>query len=246
MTAVADVENTHFRRPADVSRVGWTDRFVALLLLIPVLLGLGIIWLCVISLQGRPFFYASERMSRPGQSFRLVKIRTMEPARSGDVGQGAPGGDCLGRVTPAGRILRKYRLDELPQIINILKGDMRFIGPRPPLRRHVEAFPTLYARVLEIVPGVTGLATVMVHCREERLLSACRTAAETEHVYRTRCIPIKARIDLIYQKRRSLALDALILLRTFSGLVGQRRANCNPNAAQLPAETNRATERRAA
>lgn len=193
------------------------DRAIALVLMPLVLVILGILYVIVVPLQGRPFLFASERMRRPGEVFYLLKIRTMHPPDANGE-QSVLGGDQAGRVTKIGRFLRKTRLDELPQIVNVLKGDMRFIGPRPPLRRYVEAYPDLYARVLRTPPGITGLATVMLHGREERLLSRCNSPMETDLVYRTRCIPMKARLDMLYFEKRSLSLDALILYRTFSRL----------------------------
>ncbi|NNE78998.1 MAG: sugar transferase [Silicimonas sp.] len=194
------------------------DQFFALLLLPVVLFLLGCLYLIVVPLQGRPFFFASERMKTRRQAFSLLKIRTMTPLeRSAPVT--ALGGDQKNRVTPVGRFLRTYRLDELPQIFNVLRGDIRFIGPRPPLRRYVEDFPELYRKVLDRTPpGITGLATVTLHAREERLLARCRTADETDAVYRRRCIPVKARLDLIYRRRRGLGLNLIILWRTFSRL----------------------------
>jgi hypothetical protein len=86
---------------------------------------------------------------------------------------------------------------------------------RPPLRKYVEAYPEMYREVLrETRPGITGLATVLVHRREERLLGACRTQEEADLVYRTRCIPVKTRLDLIYRENRSLGLNAMILFLT--------------------------------
>ena len=117
----------------------------------PVILGLT---LALLVLQGRPLFYAGERMRSVDQGFRLLKFRTMHVAA--DCG-GVSGGDKQTRITPMGRFLRRTRLDELPQLWNILRGDISFVGPRPPLRRYVDSHPDLYARVLACRPGVTGL-----------------------------------------------------------------------------------------
>ncbi len=111
-------------------------------------------------------------------------------------------------------MLRRTRLDELPQLWNILRGDMSFVGPRPPLRMYVERFPGLYAQVLRSRPGVTGLATLVFHRREAELLRGCRSAEETDTVYVRRCVPVKARLDLIYQRRRNVCFDLAILGRT--------------------------------
>lgn len=187
------------------------DVAVALLLAAVLLLPAALIAGCILLQDGRPVFYVSERMRGPGRPFRLWKFRTMAVA-AGD--SGVSGGDKAARITRIGRILRKFRLDEIPQLWNILRGDMSFVGPRPPLRSYVERFPELYARVLRSRPGLTGLATLHFRRHEERLLSRCRTPEETDAAYTRRCIPRKARLDLIYQARRNLCLDALIVART--------------------------------
>lgn len=161
--------------------------------------------------EGRPIFYLSERMHAPGRPFRLWKLRTMTVA---GVAGGVSGGDKTARITRTGRFLRRTRLDEIPQLWNILKGDMSFVGPRPPLRAYVERYPALYARVLRSRPGITGLATLVFHRHEERLLAPCRTAEETDATYARRCVPRKARLDLIYQKNQGLGLDVAILALT--------------------------------
>lgn len=211
------------------------DRFIACLLLPVILPILAVLYVVVVAVQGRPFLYVSERMRDADTAFPLYKIRTMHSCDAGSA-ESVLGGEQRHRITWAGGLLRRTRLDELPQIFNVLRGDMRFVGPRPPLRRHVAACPRRYRRLLaRSRPGITGLATVMVHAREERLMAACRTVAESEAVYLRRCLPVKLRLDLIYQRRRSLWLDALILWRTFSGLV--------PSAGSDPAQQPRRADR---
>ena len=165
--------------------------------------------------QGRPLFYAAERMQTPTQGFRLWKFRTMRPTTEDS---GVSGGDKSDRVTPMGRALRRTRLDELPQLWNILWGDISFVGPRPPLRQYTEAFPETYAAVLRSRPGVTGLASLRFHKREEALLAPCATPEETDAVYRRRCVPAKAKLDLIYQKNASLCFDLALIWETAKGV----------------------------
>lgn len=88
--------------------------------------------------EGRPLFYAAERMRAPGQPFRLWKLRTMAPDPADS---GVSGGDKASRITPTGRFLRRTRLDEIPQLWNVLKGDMSFVGPRPPCASMSSASP---------------------------------------------------------------------------------------------------------
>lgn len=186
---------------------------VALALVLSILLGGVIIGLALILLvkQGRPVFYFSERMKTSSQSFKLIKFRTMKViAQDG----GVSGGDKTNRITPFGCFLRRARLDELPQLWNVLRGDISFVGPRPPLREYVERFPQIYAKVLMSRPGITGLATVRYHAHEEMLLARCETAAETDEIYARACVPRKARLDLIYQTYQSRCLDLRILIET--------------------------------
>lgn len=186
---------------------------ISLALLMAALLAIPFAGLVVLLFltQGRPVFYLSERMKGPDLPFQLIKLRTMTVA---DRDFGVSGGDKTGRITRVGRLLRKYRADEIPQLWNVLRGDMSFVGPRPPLRTYVERFPSIYAEVLKSRPGITGLATLVFHKREEQLLSSCSTPAETDAVYATRCIPRKATLDLIYQQRRSFCLDVVLMWKT--------------------------------
>lgn len=185
------------------------------ILLLPALL----VALWLLAAEGRPVFYVSERMRAPDRPFLLWKFRTMRQAVADG---GVSGGDKAAHVTRTGRILRKLRLDEIPQLWNILKGDMSFVGPRPPLRRYVEMFPGLYARVLRSRPGLTGMATLHFRRHEERLLARCRTAEETDAVYARRCVPRKARLDLIYQRRRDLCMDAAMIWETLAQVLLRR------------------------
>lgn len=177
-------------------------------ILLPVL---ALVILVMLLREGRPIFYISERMATPTRGFGLIKLRTM-PTGSAD--GGVTGGNKSARLSRLHRTLRRTRLDEIPQLWNVIRGDMSLVGPRPPVRRYVESHPDLYARVLRSRPGITGLASLRYHRIEERLLAACSTAAETDAVYRRRCIPAKARLDLIYQAHRSLCWDLALLWET--------------------------------
>lgn len=182
---------------------------VLLAVLSPVLL---LVALVLLRREGRPVLYVSERMKAPGEPFRLLKFRTMRPGA--DRAEGVTGGDKADRMSPLHRLLRRTRADELPQLWNVVRGDLSLVGPRPPLRRYVEEYPHLYAVVLRSRPGITGLATLRFHAREEAILAACRTPEETDRAYRRRCIPRKARLDLIYQRHRTLCWDLLLIAET--------------------------------
>lgn len=187
------------------------DILLALLLLSVLWPVLIVLVLAILILDGRPVLYISERMQTPETPFKLWKFRTMTTDQNDS---GVSGGDKAHRVTRTGAVMRRYRLDELPQLMNILRGDIGFVGPRPPLRRYVERFPELYAEVLKDRPGVTGLATLVFHRTEEKLLAACATPEETEEVYERRCVPIKARLDMIYTRNRTLGLDLRMMVAT--------------------------------
>jgi lipopolysaccharide/colanic/teichoic acid biosynthesis glycosyltransferase len=207
----------------DGTRMTWQKRlfdlfFVVLLLAIlgPVLLGL-LAWLWI--RQGRPIFYVAERMKTPDQPFDLWKLRTMTVV---DADAGVSGGDKARRITPTGAWLRARRLDEFPQLWNILKGDLSFVGPRPPLREYVERYPELYARVLRSRPGVTGLASIVYHRHEAALLARCATPEETDAVYARSCVPRKAALDLIYQRHQSMCHDFDLVFQTIGTLFRRR------------------------
>lgn len=178
------------------------------ILLAPVII---LVMVLILVLDGRPVFYISERMKTPSQGFDLVKFRTMKTV-VGD--SGVSGGDKSARITKTGAFLRRTRLDEVPQLYNVLRGDISFVGPRPPLRQYVEQFPELYANVLKSRPGITGLASIYFHAHEEHLLARTTNSAETDAIYSRACVPRKARLDLIYQKNRNVCMDLMLMFKT--------------------------------
>lgn len=190
------------------------------ILLLPLLLPvMAAVAAMVMACDGWPVLHAGERMQTCDRGFLLWKFRTMRPGSADGV---ATGGEKSGRVTRLGRVLRRTRLDELPQLFHILSGRMSFVGPRPPLRRYVELHPEIFAEVLRCRPGVTGLATVRFHAREARLMASCRSAAESDRVYRRRCLPAKARLDRLYNRNRRLGLDLAILAWTIRAVLPGR------------------------
>lgn len=192
--------------------------FVSLLVVIlgPILIGL-LIWLLI--REGRPVFYVAERMKGVDQPFNLWKLRTMTVV---DSDAGVSGGNKSARITRTGARLRRTRLDEFPQLWNIIRGGLSFVGPRPPLREYVERYPDLYREVLKSRPGVTGLATIVYHKHEDALLSRCVTAEETDDIYTRICVPAKARLDLIYQRHQSMCFDFDVVFQTIGNLFRRR------------------------
>jgi lipopolysaccharide/colanic/teichoic acid biosynthesis glycosyltransferase len=161
--------------------------------------------------DGRPIFYGGERMKTPKQGFKLWKFRTM---KVDPTDRGVSGGDKSARITKTGRWLRRRRLDELPQLWNLWRGDVSVVGPRPPLRLYVERFPEVYGPVLQSRPGLTGLASIYYARHEQRMLTRSATSEETDAVYARNCVPRKAHIDLMYQRNWSFCFDLNVVRKT--------------------------------
>jgi len=158
-----------------------------------------------------PIFYRAQRVGRDGQRFRLFKFRTMV---SGADRQG-PGITTAGdrRVTRAGRLLRRHKIDELPQLINVLKGEMSLVGPRPEDPRYVALYTPEQRGVLAVRPGITSPASVRYR-HEERQLSG----SDCEQVYVREVMPEKLELELEYLSRRTFWSDLGVLVRTLLAL----------------------------
>ena len=167
-----------------------------LLVCLPLLLVVaGLVWL---EDQG-PIFYRQDRIGQQGRPFRLLKIRSMKvndlpPEEVGEVRAGNP------MVTRVGRVIRRLKIDELPQILNVFRGDMSFVGPRPTLQSQAEQYDAAQARRLDVRPGLTGWAQVNGNTQltwEERI-----------------------HLDLWYIDHWSLGLDLIILGKTVGVVLG--------------------------
>ena len=152
-------------------------------------------------------FYSQIRVGRRFRPFRLYKFRSMYSSRRGPSITAATDS----RITRAGRVLRATKLDELPQLWNVLLGDMSLVGPRPEVPEYVEAFRQRYREILEVRPGITDLASLRFQ-NEEQVLAA---ASDPLQEYRTVVLPAKLDLADEYLRRRSLSLDLSILWRTF-------------------------------
>ena len=183
---------------------------LALVLLAPLLLALAA-WVRLDS--PGPALFRQERLGRHGRPFRIHKLRTMALHAGG-----APltvGDDA--RITRAGRVLRRTRLDELPQLIDVLRGDMSLVGPRPDVPRYLDRVdPALRARVLAVRPGITDPAS-LAHVDEAQVLAA---AADPEREYVERILPAKLAASADYAERATLRSDLAVLMRTLGLLVG--------------------------
>jgi lipopolysaccharide/colanic/teichoic acid biosynthesis glycosyltransferase len=161
-----------------------------------------IIGLLVRCTSSGPALFWQKRVGRGGRLFHVVKFRSMAERHNGP--GLSPEGDV--RITPCGRFLRKFKLDELPQFYNVLKGDMSIVGPRPKLPQFA-AIPNMPYR-----PGITGLATLAFRCEEQMLGTV--VAERVESFYEEHIKPIKANLDVCYMCEASPSSDLRIVLAT--------------------------------
>lgn len=179
----------------------------------PILLVVAV--LVKISSRG-PVFHRAVRVGRDGASFTVLKFRTM---RVGGQGLGITvAGDP--RVTTVGRWLRRFKIDELPQLLNVLRGEMSLVGPRPEDPRYVAGYTNEQRRVLSVRPGITSPASLTF--RDEEGIIA-RRGGDHDTVYREEILPAKLAIDLQYVDCRSMWMDVRILLRTARVVARPRR-----------------------
>lgn len=155
-----------------------------------------------------PVFFRQERMGKDFRPFRIYKFRTMVVNAPQLGGQITAGNDP--RVTAVGHILRKTKLDELPQLINVVQGDMSLVGPRPEVRRYVELFQDDYRVVLSVRPGITDLASVKYRDETEIL----GQANDPDQAYIARILPDKIALAKEYIAKRSLLYDVGLIFRT--------------------------------
>jgi lipopolysaccharide/colanic/teichoic acid biosynthesis glycosyltransferase len=163
-----------------------------------------------------PVLYAGTRIGRFGKPFRLFKFRTM--VVNADKIGGPSTADDDPRVTRVGRVLRRYKLDEIPQLINVLKGEMSFVGPRPEVASEVETYSPEQRRLLEVLPGITDWASMRFHNEGEIL----KGSVDPHETYREKIRPEKIRLGLEYVQRRSFWVDMQILTGTVGLLVKTR------------------------
>ena len=163
-----------------------------------------------------PVMYSQERVGRNGLLFRLFKFRSMV-INADRIGTSVTV-DNDPRITKIGRILRKTKLDELPQLWNVLKGDMSFVGPRPDVPEIVDNYTDSMRRILEIRPGITSNATL--HLRNEEDLLAL--AKDPDKAYDDVFVPAKVKLAMEHVDKGSFLFDFGILLQTFWALTGGR------------------------
>ncbi len=187
---------------------------IALVLLFPVFVVISI-WVKLDS--PGPLMFRQPRVGLRGREFRIHKFRTMSmdaPTKGPAITVGVDP-----RVTKSGRFLRHYRLDELPQLIDVLQGEMSIVGPRPEVPKFIAQYPEgLRAKVLSVRPGITDRASI--HFTEESELLA--RAEDPERVYVEQILPIKQRFYAEYVETHSFFGDLAIILATFRKLLSRR------------------------
>ena len=197
----------------------------ALVLLVPLLLVLAL-WVRLDS--PGPVLFRQQRVGRGGRPFAILKFRTMQVNAEAAGLQITVGQDP--RITRTGRWLRRSKLDELPQLLNVLRGEMSMVGPRPEVPRYVALYPAdQRATVLSVRPGITDLASLAL--RDESTLLA--RSADPERTYVEEILPIKLRHACDYVAQRSLWLDLRILALTALVLLGAQQP-APPGPGQSP------------
>jgi lipopolysaccharide/colanic/teichoic acid biosynthesis glycosyltransferase len=183
---------------------------LAVALLAPLLaLPLLIVVLAVFLDSPGSVFFRARRMGYRGRPFEMVKFRTMKIDNRGHSVAGANDS----RITPVGGFLRATRLDELPQLWNVLRGEMSLVGPRPELEEFVALHAEMYREILAVPPGITGPTQLRYAGLEPRLLSL---HVDPERFYREELLPDKVELDLEYARSRSLPGDLAVLARTLA------------------------------
>lgn len=161
-----------------------------------------------------PMLFRQKRCGKDDQDFELLKFRSMRhcPMPTG------PGltSSTDSRITNLGHVLRKYKLDELPQLFNVLRGEMSLVGPRPDLPEYMAEADLQSREVLKLRPGITGWATLRYR-HEEELLAAV-PADQLKIFYIREVLPRKARLDLAYARRATFCTDLRVLLLTFRAI----------------------------
>lgn len=162
-------------------------------------------------------FYIQSRVGRYDKPFKLLKFRSMRIG-SDEKGLITIGSDDQ-RITKLGGLIRKYKLDEIPQLINILKGDMSFVGPRPEVRKYVDLYSEEQKKVLTVRPGLTDYASLRFF-DENRILAEYD---DPEKVYIGKILPDKLKLSLKYVEERNFLLDIKLILKTILRLFKSKR-----------------------
>lgn len=158
--------------------------------------------------DGKPILFKQERVGKNGKIFKILKYRTMSVKQKENSSQITVGEDQ--RITKTGRTLRKLKIDELPQLFNVLKGEMSFVGPRPEVKKYVDLYDDLQKEILKVKPGITELASLKYY-NESEILGA---SDDPEREYIEKIMPDKIMLNLQYIKKMGLFYNIGIILRT--------------------------------
>lgn len=186
---------------------------VMLLLLFPLL---PVLALWIKSGSRGPVFYTQPRVGKDMRLFRILKFRTMR--EDAPEGVSLTLGDVDPRLTPQGRFMKKFKIDELPQLVNVWRGDMSFVGPRPEVKKYVDKYSVEQKRTLTVRPGITDPASVKYR-NESQLLA---TAENPEEFYINVIMTDKLDISLRYIDRMSMLEDARIICATIKAVTSKR------------------------
>lgn len=193
------------------------DIIISLIMLV-VGLPFGILIALVIVCDSKgKVFYKQERVGRNNVDFQLYKFRTMY--EESDHGSLITVGSNDVRITNFGLFLRKYKIDEFPQLLNILKGEMSIVGPRPEVRKYVDMYTPEQMKVLSVRPGLTDYASIR-YVDENALLAA---SDNPEQTYINEIMPDKLALNLKYIQDQSLWVDMKIILKTFAAIIHRSR-----------------------
>lgn len=185
-----------------------TASFFGIIILSPLLIFIGL-WVGLSSKGG--VFYKQIRVGKNNKDFKLYKFRSM---RVNSDKQGLlTVGSKDSRITKAGYFIRKYKIDELPQLFNVLKGDMSFVGPRPEVRRYVDLYSKEQMQVLEVAPGITDPASIKYR-NENDILSS---QSNPEEYYIQHIMPDKLKINIDYINTQTFIKDIKIIFQTIFG-----------------------------
>lgn len=190
------------------------DLFISIIGLIVLMPLFIIISLFILSDFSGGIFYIQSRVGKKNRDFGLIKFRTMKKG-SDKKGLLTIGNDS--RITPSGRFLRKYKLDELPQLFNVFAGNMSLVGPRPEVRKYVEMYSDDQKKVLRVKPGLTDYASIE-YFDENALLGE---SDDPERTYIEEVMPAKLKLNEKYLANVSLQHDLKILWQTFLRIIGQ-------------------------
>jgi lipopolysaccharide/colanic/teichoic acid biosynthesis glycosyltransferase len=191
----------------------------ALLVLSPVLIALAI-WVKLA--DPGPIFYAGVRVGRGGVPFRMIKFRTMI-VDAEKVGPSSTAGDDP-RITRPGRFMRRFKLDEFAQLLNVVRGDMSLVGPRPQVRWAVDLYTSEERELLSVRPGITDFASLRFRNEAEIL----HGSADPDKDYLEKIAPLKIKLGLHYVRNYSFVTDVKILVATAMSVVGIDPSWCLP------------------